>query len=338
MSSNLEVTTERADLIVFTDEEKRIIRNQFFPAGVNVSDNDMIYCMRVAKTFGLNPILKQIYFVERKTLVDKQWITKVEPVAGRDSFLTLAHRSGKFAGLESEAVIKEKPFYNGTEWQIRKELVAIAKVYRTDTERPFVVEVSYSEYAQKTRQGEITKFWREMPETMLKKVAESQCLRKAFNISGLYSIDERGDNESEIQTANLTRKGENLDLNKIATGQIQNKPQQPQPQEAEIIDEVTYEPYYDDTPNLPPQPEPIRQAVQPTARHTERSEVSQSQSIENAKENLKAHLAQRGINEYEIIDFCSKFAYTIVLAQNLLNDENLLNTKLGEYFNSEIKL
>ncbi|MDA3056460.1 MULTISPECIES: phage recombination protein Bet [unclassified Campylobacter] len=337
MSNNLEVTTERADLIVFTDEEKRIIRNQFFPAGVNVSDNDMIYCMRVAKTFGLNPILKQIYFVERKTLVDKQWITKVEPVAGRDSFLTLAHRSGKFAGIESEAVIKEKPFYNGTEWQIRKELVAIAKVYRTDTERPFVVEVSYSEYAQKTRQGEITKFWREMPETMLKKVAESQCLRKAFNISGLYSIDERGDNESEIQTANLTRKGENLDLNKIAAGQIQNKPQQPQPQEAEIIDEVTYEPYYDDTPNLPPQPEPKPQQTY-KAEPKEQVKSQPTQPNHETKEILKQILMQKGLNEYEAIDFMAKNAYTPVLAKQFLDDDKKLEIKLAEFFGSEINL
>jgi|GEM_PF-2800917 len=44
---------------------------------------------------------------------------------------------------------------------------------------------------------EITKFWREKPETMLKKVAESQALRKAFDISGLYSVDEVGENEDK---------------------------------------------------------------------------------------------------------------------------------------------
>ena len=158
---------------------------------------DMIYCMKVAETFNLNPILKQIYFVERVTNINGQRISKIEPLAGRDSFLTLAHRSGKFAGIESECAIKQKAVLQDGEWMNKNELVATARVYRTDNERPFCAEVSYGEYVQRTGKGEITKFWREKPETMLKKVAESQALRKAFDISGLYSVDEVGENEDK---------------------------------------------------------------------------------------------------------------------------------------------
>mgnify|MGYP007017067282 CR=1 FL=1 len=43
----------------------------------------------------------------RRSKVNDQWIEKVEPLAGRDSFLTLAHRTGKFAGIESKVEIKE---------------------------------------------------------------------------------------------------------------------------------------------------------------------------------------------------------------------------------------
>jgi hypothetical protein len=49
---------------------------------------------------------------------------------------------------------------------------------------PFTVEVSRSEYD--TGKGN----WQKMPETMIKKVAESQCLRRAFDISGLYDQSE----------------------------------------------------------------------------------------------------------------------------------------------------
>ena len=58
---------------------------------------------------------------------------------------------------------------------------------------PFIVEVAYSEYVQTTSRGDITKFWKEKPKTMIKKVAESQALRKAFDITGLYSKDEIND-------------------------------------------------------------------------------------------------------------------------------------------------
>lgn len=197
--NQLQQTKPQAEQIAksnwLSQDEKKIIKAQFFPP--NATDMDMIYCMKVAETFNLNPILKQIYFVERVTNINGQRISKIEPLAGRDSFLTLAHRSGKFAGIESECGIKQKAVLQDGKWMNKNELVATARVYRTDNERPFCAEVSYGEYVQRTGKGEITKFWREKPETMLKKVAESQALRKAFDISGLYSVDEVGENEDK---------------------------------------------------------------------------------------------------------------------------------------------
>ncbi len=72
----------------------------------------------------------------------------------------------------------------------KKDLVAKAIVYRNDTQKPFITEVAYSEYVQKTKEGNPTKFWADKPDTMIKKVAEAQALRKAFNINGIRSIDE----------------------------------------------------------------------------------------------------------------------------------------------------
>lgn len=195
--NQLQQTKPQAEQIAksnwLSQDEKKIIKAQFFPP--NATDMDMIYCMKVAETFNLNPILKQIFFVERSANIDGRWITKIEPLAGRDSFLTLAHRSGKFAGIDSDCAIKQTAVLQDGEWVTKNELVATARVYRTDNDRPFCAEVEYSEYVQRTKDGSITKFWRDKPKTMLKKVAESQALRKAFDISGLYSVDEIGDDE-----------------------------------------------------------------------------------------------------------------------------------------------
>ena len=195
--NQLQQTKPQAEQIAksnwLSQDEKKIIKAQFFPP--NATDMDMIYCMKVAETFNLNPILKQIFFVERSANIDGKWITKIEPLAGRDSFLTLAHRSGKFAGIDSDCTIKQTAVLQDGEWVNKNELVATARVYRTDNERPFCAEVEYGEYVQRTKDGSITKFWRDKPKTMLKKVAESQALRKAFDISGLYSVDEVGDDE-----------------------------------------------------------------------------------------------------------------------------------------------
>ena len=199
------MSKEIVELDWLSDENKKIIKNQFFPQSATVAD--MQYCIGVAKAFNLNPILKQIYFVPRRSKVNEQWIEKVEPLAGRDSFLTLAHRTGKFAGIESKVEIKETPIMVDGKWTRQNDLVATATVYRKDTERPFVVSVNYREYVQTNKDGKPTQFWASKPETMLKKVAESQVLRKAFDITGLYAEE-----EYEERYINADRKTESTSL------------------------------------------------------------------------------------------------------------------------------
>ena len=177
------------ELIVFTDEQKKIIKSQFFPQ--TATNDEMVYCMNIAKVMGLNPITKEIFFVPRRSQVNGQWIEKVEPMLGRDSYIKVAHSTGKFAGMETTSSIERVPNLTPDGgWEESSDLVATCKVWRTDTSIPFTVSVRYSEYVQKTKQGEPTKFWKEKPDTMLKKVAESQALRKAFSINGAYSEDE----------------------------------------------------------------------------------------------------------------------------------------------------
>ena len=187
-------TKESTELDWLKEDEIKLVKSQFFPPTATVQEIE--YCMGVAKSFNLNPILKQIFFVPRKSKVGNQWIEKVEPLAGRDSFITLAHRSGVFESIESYTEIRKVPILQQGQWVETDELVGIAKVYKTNREKPFIVEVNYSEYVQTKQSGEVTKFWKEKPHTMIKKVAESQCLRKAFDITGLYD-------ETEVESGNI---------------------------------------------------------------------------------------------------------------------------------------
>ena len=204
-----------SELIVFSDEQKKIIKNQFFPP--SATSEDMIYCMNIAKNMGLNPITKEIFFVPRKSNVNGKWIEKIDPMLGRDSYVKVAHSTGLFAGMETDSKIDKSPKFENGEWVEKSDLVAVCKVWRKDTEKPFVVTVAYSEYVQLTKEGTPNKFWKEKPDTMLKKVAESQALRKAFSINGAYSIDEVNDIEQPMQP----------------------KPKQKDPLETEIIEAET---------------------------------------------------------------------------------------------------
>lgn len=176
--------------IDFSQEELAVIKKQFFPAGGSPAEQQ--YCFAVAKELGLNPITREVFFVPRRQKVNGQWQEKIEPMVGRDGFLSIAHRSSQLAGMETTAGIREVPRLVGGKWQYQQDLMAECTVWRKDSEKPFTVQVAYAEYVQKNNDGNPTKFWAEKPETMLKKVAESQCLRKAFNIHGVYSPEEMG--------------------------------------------------------------------------------------------------------------------------------------------------
>jgi len=92
----------------------------------------------------------------------------------RDGFLTIAHRSGKFAGIES-----------GVKKNEEGDLVGWAKVYHKDFKHPVYQEADFSEYNNAGNP-----LWKTKPKTMIKKVAESMALRKAFNVSGVYAPEE----------------------------------------------------------------------------------------------------------------------------------------------------
>lgn len=175
----------RAD---FSTEEQALIQKQFFPAGATPTEQQ--YCFTVARELGLNPITREIHFVPRRAKIGDKWVNKVEPMVGRDGFLSIAHRSGQLAGMETTVSIREVPQQENGAWKSKLQLVADCTVWRKDSSKPFSVQVSYNEYVQKTSDGQPTKFWAEKPETMLKKVAESQALRKAFNVCGVYSPEE----------------------------------------------------------------------------------------------------------------------------------------------------
>jgi phage recombination protein Bet len=177
--------------IDFDKEQMAVIESQFFPQGATKAEQQ--YCFSVARELNLNPITKEIFFVNRRQKVGDKWVNKVEPMVGRDGFLSIAHRTNQFAGIETSASIREVPVLEGGgQWRMKQQLVAECSVWRKDSPKPLTVQVTYNEYCQKTTEGTPTRFWAEKPETMLKKVAESQALRKAFNIHGVYSPEELG--------------------------------------------------------------------------------------------------------------------------------------------------
>lgn len=174
----------------FSPDQIEAIDQLYFSG--KVSPRDRLYCFCVAATLNLNPILGEIMFLGRRQKVAGKWIDKTEPMVGRDGYLAIAHRSNQFDGLEVSSAVRKMPLIKDGIWGTADMLTATCKVWRKGFSRPFVVEVTYNEYVQTDRDGNPTTFWLEKADLMLRKVAESQALRKAFDIHGTYSPEELG--------------------------------------------------------------------------------------------------------------------------------------------------
>ena len=162
--SDLPAATGGAGIIPaqYNPQQIQLIRDM---CARDCTDNEFLLLMQLAKTYQLDPFAKQIWAV-------KYGNNPAAIFCGRDGFLAIAHRSGKFDGMES-----------GTR-KDGDDLIGWCRVYRKDMSRPFEVEVSLSEYSTGKN------LWLTKPKTMIVKVAESHALRRAFGISGLYAPEE----------------------------------------------------------------------------------------------------------------------------------------------------
>lgn len=167
-----------------TKEQMNILRTQIAP---DITDNDLLYCLEIADKCGLNPILKDVYFVPRMSKVNERWVTKHEPMVGRRGARIIARRKGMKIPPNTGHTIKKFPFLKNGEWIEERDLVGWAElVIEGQVVRK---EASYSTYKQTKKDGEVTKFWKDMPTVMVEKVAEFQLLDAVYGLDGLMSID-----------------------------------------------------------------------------------------------------------------------------------------------------
>ena len=124
--------------------------------------------IEVCRTTGLNPFLREIWFVPQ-----------VGIMAGRDGYLAVANKHAQFDGMETrvERDAKNVP------------IKATCTVWRKDRAHPIICEAYYSEY--KKASG----VWSQYPSAMISKVAEVLALKRSFAINGVVTEEEIGTGE-----------------------------------------------------------------------------------------------------------------------------------------------
>ena len=180
----------------FTPEQVKFITDTVAPG---LTQNEVWLFLLKASLLRLNPLTNEIFAYVSK---DKEGHRQLVVIAGRDGKRASAQRSQKVEYLRTEAIyikkvndekageitIKVDP-WDGELWG------AEATLKRSDIAEPFSVRVPLKEYNRGNR------VWNEKPETMIKKVAESQVLSMAFpEMGGVYDESERWDEAETLKS------------------------------------------------------------------------------------------------------------------------------------------
>jgi len=145
------------------DEFERTVRSTVCPQ--NITNEQFVAFLMVAKEYNLNPITKQIYAFPSKGAI--------VPIVSIDGWLRIINENPNFDGMEFVDNVVDGKLFSIT-----------CRMYRKDRNRPTEV----TEYMAECVRG--TDTWKQWPARMLRHKATIQAARYAFGLSGIYDEDE----------------------------------------------------------------------------------------------------------------------------------------------------
>lgn len=169
-----------------------IVRNYLVNGNGQISDQEVVYFINLCKSQGLNPFIKDCYLIKYGT-------SPAQMVVSKDVFLKRAERNSEFDGLDAGIIVinnesGELTYRKGAFYlKDREEVVGgWADVFRKNVSHPTHIEVSFEEYAGRTKDGKLNSQWSTKAATMIRKVAITQALRETFpnDFQQMYSEEE----------------------------------------------------------------------------------------------------------------------------------------------------
>lgn len=166
------------------DPEKIKLLKNTICRGTN--DNELQLFLHACQRTGLDPFMKQIHAVKRGDIMTIQ--------TGIDGFRLIAERTGNYSPGREPTFVYDK------DGELCSSTAYVKKRTLDGTWHEVAATAFFSEYCQKTRDGNPTRFWKEMKHNQLAKCAEALALRKAFpaDLSGLYTQEEMQQADIEV--------------------------------------------------------------------------------------------------------------------------------------------
>src|SRR5699024_6498557 len=160
-----------ADMGAFDERDEQLSRY----LGLDPNRPQDRAAVAVCRHYGFDPLLKHVIVIPKGGV----YIT-------RDGLLNAAHRSGQFDGM----VVEQDPTFN----RDTGEWVATVTVYRKDMSHGFTSPGRYPASGGNKQYA---------PEMALK-CAEAHALRRAFDITGLPTLDEQKADEARTPTPSVS--------------------------------------------------------------------------------------------------------------------------------------
>ncbi len=200
--------------------------------GKDLSEGEFTTLCQIGQATGLNPFLREIWAVKYGNAPASIFI-------GRDGYRKAAQRDPEYDYHLLDAVYQNDEFKiedgevkHAYSVKDRGELVgAYCTVKRRSATKPIFTFIDFKEYylGNKDEEGKVKKrydkfqkkyvdmgatLWDSKPATMVKKVAEAQGLRMAFQsmFAGTYAEDEQWEKEPEVQEVTSETTGETAKL------------------------------------------------------------------------------------------------------------------------------
>ena len=143
------------------------------------TDDELLALVVVANTYGLNPLLKEIYAFPAKG-------GGIVPVVSVDGWIRMCNDHPQMDGMEF-----------ADHHDAKGELISVTcRIFRKDRRHPTVI----TEYLAECRRN--TEPWK-MANRMLRHKALIQCARVAFGFSGIQDEDEAGDTITRVATGRV---------------------------------------------------------------------------------------------------------------------------------------
>ncbi len=201
------------------------------------TDKEIALFLGVCKSHGLDPWRREAYLI-------KYGSSPAQIVVGKDTFTRRAQQNHKFRGFSAGIIVERNKQVLEVEgaFQLNSDILigGWAQVHVADYVVPIKAYVSMKEF------GKQQSTWKQMPATMIRKVALVSALREAFpdELGGLYDSSEMGADidkpqtkPQEIKSIEVAKKIEEVkdvsdaEVFDIVENQIAEQTQNPEPVE-----------------------------------------------------------------------------------------------------------